>query len=102
MSIISDISEGWPNEVKAAGNCPCCGDPAELNAETNKLGHSMKFFCCSRQEPLVVFKDGAECYCPMYLPPIELYHPTVKEALEAWIQFKTELNSKRQANGLGI
>lgn len=101
MSIIRDISEHWPEQVASACRCPCCGSPAKLNEEENRFGHQMKFFCCSNQDPLKEI-DGEGVYCPMYLPPMELYQPTVHEALTAWTEFSAAINERRKANGLAL
>lgn len=79
--------------------CPCCGAAPDLYEYMEKPGDDcQKVIMCSTGEGLGPDPGLRDNGCPLYMPPMALYRPTQREAVQHWNLYTKALMGLQRRN----
>jgi hypothetical protein len=80
--------------------CPVCAADAELWQYMPKPdAPAQKVVCCEHSDDIGPHDALAGGGCPLYMPPLSFYRPTIREAVKHWNEYAQALGKLRRANG---
>lgn len=82
-------------------HCPVCAAAPEVWQYVEKPGeHAQKVVCCAHSEDIGPHDSLAGGgWCPLYMPPLSFYRPTIREAVKHWNEYAKALTALRRKNG---
>lgn len=80
--------------------CPVCAANAELWQYMPKPdAPAQKVVCCEHSDDIGPHDALAGGGCPLYMPPLSFYRPTIREAVKHWNEYAKALGTLRRSNG---
>lgn len=79
--------------------CPVCAGNPELWQYVPKPGDpAQKAVCCEHADDIGPHEALAGGGCPLYMPPLSFYRPTIREAAKHWNEYSRALDKLRRSN----
>ena len=79
--------------------CPVCAADAEIWQYMATPGApAQKVVCCEHSDEIGPHDALAGGGCPLYMPPMSFYRPTIREAVKHWNEYAKALGALRRKN----
>lgn len=79
--------------------CPVCAGYAELWQYIEKPdAPAQKVVCCGHFDDIGPHDSLAGGGCPLYMPPLSFYRPTIREAVRHWNEYAKAICELRRKN----